>query len=241
MLHRLAAVLLLALGLSGCLKYEYEHEFWLRVDGSGAVNVTGRPALWTAFKGLGNPRDPETTATREAARALFERSGLQVKRVTVTRREGRPYLFVSAEFEDVNRLSGTPAFPDLRIGLRREQDRLIVEGAWARPKDAPDVGAPDRDGLMAVRFHLPSKVFGHKNAADGVERGNILGWRQEVAQGLDGRGLDFGAEMDERSILLSTVVLFASAIAIAVLLLAGALWAVMRRVRKELTAGDPAP
>ncbi len=175
---RLAAALLLAVGLSGCLKYEYEHEFWLRVDGSGAVNVTGRPALWTAFKGLGNPRDPETTATREAARSLFERSGLQVKRVTVTRREGRPYLFVSAEFEDVNRLSGTPAFPDLRIGMRREQDRLIVEGTWARRKDAPEVGARDRDGLMAVRFHLPSKVFGHKNAADGVERGNILGWRE---------------------------------------------------------------
>ncbi|HEX9203509.1 MAG TPA: hypothetical protein VF964_06065 [Vicinamibacteria bacterium] len=238
---RLAAALLLALGLSGCLKYEYEHEFWLRVDGSGAVNVTGRPALWTAFKGLGNPRDPESTATREAARALFERSGLQVKRVTVTRREGRPYLFVSAEFEDVNRLNGTPAFPDLRIGLRQERDRLVLEGTWARPRDAPDVGARDRDGLMAVRFHLPSKVFGHKNAADGVERGNILGWRQEVAQGLDGRGLDFGAEMDERSILLSTVVLFASAIAIAVLLLAGALWAVMRRGRRELTAGDSAP
>ena len=231
---RLAAALLLAVGLNGCLKYEYEHEFWLRVDGSGAVNVTGRPALWTAFKGLGNPRDPESTATREAARALFERSGLQVKRVTVTRREGRPYLFVSAEFEDVNRLSGTPAFPDLRIGLRREQDRLVVEGTWARPQDAPDVGARDRDGLMAVRFHLPSKVFGHKNAADGVERGNILGWRQEVAQGLDGRGLDFGAEMDQRSILLSTVVLFASAIAVALLLLAGVLWAVVRRGRREL-------
>jgi len=238
---RLAAALLLAVGLNGCLKYEYEHEFWLRVDGSGAVNVTGRPALWTAFKGLGNPRDPESTATREAARALFERSGLQVKRVTVTRREGRPYLFVSAQFEDVNRLNGTPAFPDLRIGLRQERDRLVLEGTWARPRDAPDVGARDRDGLMAVRFHLPSKVFGHKNAADGVERGNILGWRQEVAQGLDGRGLDFGAEMDERSILLSTVVLFASAIAIAVLLLAGALWAVMRRGRRELTAGDSAP
>ncbi len=237
---RLAAALLLAVGLNGCLKYEYEHEFWLRVDGSGAVNVTGRPALWTAFKGLGNPRDPESTATREAARALFERSGLQVKRVTVTRREGRPYLFVSAQFEDVNRLNGTPAFPDLRIGLRREQDRLLLEGSWARAKHAPDVGARDRDGLMAVRFHLPSKVFGHKNAADGVERGNILGWRQEVAQGLDGRGLDFGAEMDERSILLSTVVLFASAIATAVLLLAGALWAVVRRGRKQLTAGDSA-
>jgi len=240
MLHRLAAALLLALGLSGCLKYEYEHEFWLRVDGSGAVNVTGRPALWTAFKGLGNPRDPDTTATRDAVRALFERSGLQVKRVTLTRREGRPYLFVSAEFADVNRLNGTPAFPDLRIGLRREQDRLVLEGTWARPKDAPDVGARDRDGLMAVRFHLPSKVFGHKNAAEGVERGNILGWRQEVAQGLDGRGLDFGAEMDERSILLSTVVLFATAIVIALLLLGGGLWAVVRRGRRDIAAGGSA-
>ena len=240
MLHRLAAALLLALGLPGCLKYEYEHEIWLRVDGSGAVKVTGRPALWTAFKGLGNPRDPDTTATRDAVRALFERSGLQVKRVTVTRREGRPYLFVSAEFADVNRLNGTPAFPDLRIGLRREQDRLVLEGTWARPKDAPDVGARDRDGLMAVRFHLPSKVFGHKNAAEGVERGNILGWRQEVAQGLDGRGLDFGAEMDERSILLSTVVLFASAIAIALLLLGGGLWAVVRRGRRDIAAGGSA-
>jgi hypothetical protein len=240
MLLRLAAALLLAASLSGCLKYEYEHEFWLRVDGSGAVNVTGRPALWTAFKGLGNPRDPDATATRDAVRALFERSGLQVKRVTLTRREGRPYLFVSAEFADVNRLNGTPAFPDLRIGLRREQDRLVLEGTWARPQDAPDVGARDRDGLMAVRFHLPSKVFGHKNAAEGVERGNILGWRQDVAQGLDGRGLDFGAEMDERSILLSTVVLFASAIAIALLLLGGGLWALVRRGRKDIAAGGSA-
>ncbi len=239
MLSRLSAALLLAVGLTGCLKYEFEHEFWLRVNGSGAVNLTGRPALWTAFKGLGNPRDPDSTATKDAVRALFERSGLQVKRVTLTRRDGRPYLFVSAEFEDVNRLNGTPAFPDLRIGLRREQDRLVLEGTWARPKDAPDVGARDRDGLMAVRFHLPSKVFGHKNAADGVERGNILGWRQAVAEGLDGHTLDFGAEMDERSILLSTVVLFASAIAIAVLLLMGALWAVMRRGRKDLEAGGP--
>lgn len=239
MLSRLSAALLIAVGLSGCLKYEFEHEFWLRVNGSGAVNVTGRPALWTAFKGLGNPRDPDSTATKDAVRALFERSGLQVKRVTLTRREGRPYLFVSAEFEDVNRLNGTPAFPDLRIGLRREKDRLVLEGTWARPKDAPDVGARDRDGLMAVRFHLPSKVFGHKNAADGVERGNILGWRQRVAEGLDGHALEFGTEMDVRSILLSTVVLFASAIAIAVLLLMGALWAVMRRGRRDLEAGPP--
>jgi hypothetical protein len=71
-----------------------------------------------------------------------------------------------------------------------------------------------------------------------VERGNILGWRQDVAQALDGGGLDFGAEMDDRSILLSTVMLFSSAILLAVLLLGGVLFLVVRRGRKDLAAGQ---
>ena len=45
MLARLAAFLLLAAGLRGCVAYEYDHEFWLKVDGSGSVYVTGRPEL----------------------------------------------------------------------------------------------------------------------------------------------------------------------------------------------------
>ena len=234
MLPRLAAALLLAAALRGCLTYEYEHEFWLRVDGSGTVNVTGRPALWTAFKGLGRPEDPEGTATMESARALFERSGLRVKRVTLTRRRGQSYLFVSADFADVGRLSYTPAFPDLRLSLWREGGRLQLEGSWQRPLDTPEIGGRDRDGLMAVRFHLPSKVYSHRNAAEGVERGNILAWRQDTAAALDGGRLDLGAEMDERSILVSTVLLFAGAVVLAVLLLALGLWAIVRRGRRDL-------
>jgi hypothetical protein len=234
MLPRLAVGLLMVVTLPGCLTYEYEHEFWLRVDGSGAVNVTGRPALWTAFKGLGSPEDPDGTATKEAVRELFERSGLRVKRVTLTRRRGQPYLFISAEFSDVSRLSYTPAFPDLRVALQVDGGRLRLEGSWQRPLDAPDIGERDREGLMAVRFHLPSRVYGHRNAADGVERGNILAWRQEVSAGLDGKRLDFGAVMDEHSILFSTVILFAGAVILAVLLLSLALWAIIRRGRRDL-------
>jgi hypothetical protein len=238
MVFRLAAVLFLVVSLRGCLTYEFEHEFWLRVDGSGTVNVTGRPGLWTALKGLGSPEDPDGTATPEAVRELFERSGLEVERVTLTRRRGQPYLFVSAEFRDVNRLSYTPAFPDLRVSLLREARRLHLEGSWQRPLDAPDVGDRDRDGLMAVRFHLPSKIYGHRNAADGVERGNILAWRQEVNAALAGGRLEFGAVMDERSILFSTVLLFAGAIVLAALLLALALWAAIRRGRRDLEHTD---
>jgi hypothetical protein len=233
MIPRLAAALLLVTALRGCLTYEYEHEVWLRVDGSGAVNVTGRPALWTAFKSLPlDESDPD--AMKKAARALFERSGLSVKRVTVTKRRGHRYLFVSAEFEDVNRISYTPAFPDLRMGLRREGGRLMLDGSWQRPIEALPGGEKDREGLVAVRFHLPSKVYGHRRAADGVERGNILGWRQETAAALDGGRLEFGADMDERSILSSTVKLFVGAVVLAVVLLALALWAVVRQGRKDL-------
>jgi hypothetical protein len=92
---------------------------------------------------------------------------------------------------------------------------------------------------MAVRFHLPSKVYGHRRAADGVERGNILGWRQDVAAALDGGRLEFGADMDERSILSSTVMLFAGAVVLAVVLLAAALWAAVRQGRKDLERLPP--
>jgi hypothetical protein len=174
--------------------------------------------------------------TKEALRELFERSGLRVNRVTLTRRGGRPYLFVSADFDDLNALRGTPAFPDLDLRLVRDGERLRLDGAWSRPPGAPDVGPRDRDGLMAVRFHLPSKVFEHKNATRGVERGNIVGWEQDVAAARDGRPLPFGAVMDQRSILGSTVALFSAAIVLALLTLGLGLYAVFRKGHRERAA-----
>jgi hypothetical protein len=231
MLARLAACLLLAAGLRGCVTYEYEHEFWLRVDGSGTVNVTGRPELWTAFKGPA-AANPQGTPTRESVRALFERSGLSVKRVTLTTRDGRQYLFVSADFKDLNALRGTPAFPDFEnLSVGREGERLSLYGIWKRPASRTEKA--EDDGLMAVRFHLPSKVYEHKNAMDGVERGNIVGWRQEVGQALAGRRLEVGALMDPRSILVSTVGLFAIAIVGGLSVLAAGLYLAFRKGRRE--------
>jgi hypothetical protein len=237
---RIATLLSLAALLQGCLVYEYEHEFWLRVDGSGTVYVTGRPGLWSAFKGLGRPDALEATVTRDAARALFERSGLRVRRVTLTRRDGRPYLFVSADFDDVNKLSGTPAFPDLKVGLRPEGERQRLEGTWVRAGGSPDPDSGDKQGLMAVRFHLSAKVYEHKNAIEGVERGNIVAWRQDVAQALGGGRLEFGATMDRRSILHSTVGLFALAIGLGLGILGLTLYLVFRRGQRRTGPLDPA-
>jgi hypothetical protein len=86
---------------------------------------------------------------------------------------------------------------------------------------------------MAVRFHLPSQVYEHKNAFAGVERGNIVSWRQDMRAALAGGGLDFGAVIDNRSILLSTVLLFVAAIALALAILGGLLYWTMRRGRAK--------
>jgi hypothetical protein len=228
---RAGALLLVVLLARGCLVYEYEHEFWLRVDGSGSVYVTGRPPLWTAFKEL-RGLDADEGRIRDAARALFEGSGLRVRRVTITHRGGRPYLFVAADFDDVNRLSGSPAFPDLDVSLARRGDRLELAGEWRKPRAAPGVGSSERDGLMALRFHLPSRIYEHRNASDGVERGNIVSWRQDVSAALGGEAVAFGASMDERSILGSTVTLFAWAIAGALAILAGGLYLAFRKGKK---------
>jgi hypothetical protein len=225
------AICLLALAAAGCTRYEYEHELWLKVDGSGSLYITGRPALWTAFKGVGRPEDPEKTISNDALRRLFERSGLRVRRVLRTKRAGHTYYFVSADFKDVNALGGTPAFPDLTLTLRPEGGQLRVDGTWSRPPQAP---VAERDGLMAVRLHLPSKVHEHKNAFFGVERGNILTWRQDVAQGLAGQRLELGARMDRRSILLSTVTLFGEAVLAAVAFVALLLYLAYRRGRRLL-------
>jgi hypothetical protein len=229
---RLLAVALLAVVSRGCVRYEYEHEFWLRVDGSGRVYVTGRPELWAAFKGLPVPADVPEDALRDSARALVSSSGLRVRRVTVTHRDGRPYLFVSADFDDIRTLGGTPAFPDLRLSLTRHEGRLVLEGGWSRPEGPPRTIA-DPSGLMAVRFHLPSRIYAHRNASLGVERGNIVSWTQDLNAALGGRPLAVGATIDSRSILGSTVTLFAAAIASAILILGLGLWLAARRGSRQ--------
>ena len=234
-MSRSVLALLLALSLRGCVVYEFEHEFWIRVDGSGSVNVTARPELWAAMKGLGGATSSDEDAAMQAVRGLFESSGLRVRRVTLTHRAGRPYVFVAADFTDVNRLAGTPAFPDLALSVRPEGENLRMDGRWSRPPGLPDVPLESRDGLMAVRFHLPSKVYSHRNAFAGVERGNIVAWRETVTEGLAGRPLDVGALIDRRSILRSTIGLFAIAIVLALGILATVLWWVVRKGRKAQT------
>jgi hypothetical protein len=225
----------LGLGTRGCVTYEFDQEFWLRVDGSGSTTVTAPPWVWVAFKRIGDPRDPEGTVTPEVARAAFEASGLRVQNARRVTRQGRTYVSVTAGFADLNRLSGGAAFPDLVMNLTREGQRLRFFGVWRRPIPSPSAVGPDR-GVMAVRFHLPSRVYDHRNATDGVERGNILSWKQDLRSGISGAPIDFGATIGDESILGSTLRLFLLAALAAGTLIALLLYVLSRRAARPRRA-----
>jgi hypothetical protein len=91
-----------------------------------------------------------------------------------------------------------------------------------------------------VRFHLPSRVEEHHNAFAGVERGNIVSWRQSVAQGLAGQPLAFGAVMHRQSILMATVALFLEAILAAAAVVSLLLYLTYRKGKRLLEAEERA-
>jgi len=231
-LIRLLSVLLLAASFRGCVTYEFEHEFWINTDGSGSFVVTAPPWIWNAVKNVGDPTNLDATVNEQTVGALFQDPGILNPRVLKVRRQGRAYITVTATFSSLNALVGTRAFPDLVVALRREGDRLRLFGVWRRPQRS-GAASGEESGLMAVRFHLPSEIFEHRNASLGVERGNILSWRQDLRGGMAGAPLDFGATLGTTSVLRTTLGLFALAVLAALGIVAGVLLLFTRRGRRR--------
>lgn len=225
---RLLSILVLAASLRGCATYEFEHEIWIKTDGSGSFVVTAPPWVWNAIKNVGDARNLEATVNEQTVGAIFVDPAIQKPRVKQVTRGGRPYITVAADFADVNHLVGTRAFPDLVVALRREGQRLRFFGVWRRPPSSGTAQGDD-SGLMAVRFHMPSEIFDHRTATAGVERGNILSWTQGLSAGIAGVPLDFGATLGTTSVLWATLGLFALAVVSALGLIAGLYYFLARR------------
>ena len=212
------------------MAYEFEHEFWLRTDGSGSFVVTAPPWVWNAVKNVGEEKNLDATVNEQSVAALFQTASISNLRVRKVTRDGRPYITAAADFADVNALAGSPAFPDLEIALRPEGEKLRLAGVWRRPATSGRAQGDDA-GLMAVRFHLPSEIFEHRNAFQGVERGNIVSWRQDLHRGLTGSPIDFGATMGSTSVLSATLGLFGLAILTGLAIMGAALYFFARRGR----------
>ena len=228
------AVVLTACGGSGRIlarEYEYEEQLYPALDGSAILNVSSSVAALVALRGVDLDINPRARLDRNKVRALFQAPGVEVRSVSTSRRNGRRFVHLRVETEDVRRLAGVAPLAWSRYQLDRQPDQLQYRQDIGAPTRKPvgDVGWTGEE-VVGFRLHLPSRIQFH-NAPGEIERGNILTWEQPLTDRLKGTPLDLQVRMDTDSIFARTLVLFTSTIIAAGFTLALAVWWISRRGR----------
>jgi hypothetical protein len=246
-LARLAAALTLASVLAACggagfgRQYEYEQDVYVDLDGSATVVVNASLPALVALNGVQLPTEPTTRIDRDDVRHAFESGVTDVTRVSRPwRRRGRRFIQVRLEVDDIRQLSKAAPFSGFRYELAGTEGRIVFRGTveGGAKQEVPRVGW-DGTELVAVKLHLPSRVYFHNvrdfatNETGGVERGNILRWEQRLSDRLAGRPIEMEVRMDQESILNRTLWLFAGSFAAAMALLGSVIWMTVRRGRQR--------
>lgn len=234
MLLRVALLLALVVSAScaGALKkdYEYEEELYIDVNGSATLNVNASVASVVALRGAALTVDPRARLDRELVRAFYEGPGARVARVSLSRRDGRRFLHVGVEVDDLRQLRRLAPFAWSSYRFDRKGDVLDFRQTVGVPagREVGEVGWTGAE-LVAFRIHVPSVITFHNAPSKTTERGNILEWEQPLADRLRGEPLDIQVQMQPESILYSTLLLFAATVVAAAFTFAVAIWWVMRR------------
>jgi hypothetical protein len=211
-------------------KYEYEEEIYVDLDGSATVYVNAAVPALVALRGVDLPLDASARLDRTAVRATFETPVTRVVNVSTSRRDGRRYVHVRLEVDDIRRLSEAGPFSWSSYGLLVTDDAAEYTqrvGAPAR-RPVPDVGWTGSE-LVAFRLHLPSRVTFHNSPTREVRRGNIIVWEQPLAERLQGAPIEIGVRMDSESILATTLLLFGAMMVLVALTFAAFVWFIRSR------------
>ena len=227
---------LLASACGGVLKkeYEYEEELYLSLDGSAQLNVNASVASLVALRGARFDVSPRARVDREQVRALFAGPGVTVATPTFSRRDGRRFVHVRLDVDDIRALPRLAPFSWSSYRFDRQGDVFTFQQVVG-PSAAhaiPDVGWTGGE-IVAFRLHVPSKIDFHNSPSREVERGNILEWEQPLDARLKGERLDLEVHMQPETILYTTLMLFGSTILAAAAAFAVVIWWLVRR------GGDP--
>ena len=219
-------------------QYEYEEELYLDLDGSATLNLNASVPALVALHGADLPTDARARLDRDRVRALFAYPGSDVT-LSTSRRDGRRFVHVSVQVDDVRRLAQIRMFGWSTYDFRRDSDRIDFNQVIgpSRGRDVGDVGW-DGSELIAFRMHLPSEILFHNSSAD-VRRGNILEWEQPLSARSGGEPLELRVQMAPESILYTTLLLFGSTVVAAALTFAAVVWWLARRGRHTDIAESP--
>ncbi len=245
---RLLAAAALLVTLSACggrgfgRQYEYDQQIYLNADGSAAVMLNASVPALIVLHGLTLNPEARARIDRDAVRAIVSEPGLEITRVSRPwRRNGRQFIQIRAEIDDVGRLGSTRLFRGSTYGVATtaEGTREYRQLVGAPSGTPPAATGWDGSELVAFKLHLPSRVHAHNvrvletNQTGTVERGNILTWEQRLSDRLQGKPIDMRVSMEGGSILYRTLSLFALSFGAAIVLLGGIVWMVIRRGRRR--------
>ena len=218
-------------------QYEYEEEVYLSLDGTATVYVNSSLAALNALRGTTFEAGPTARVDAAAIRAWFNSPTTRVTRVSQSRRNGRRYVHVRLDTDDVRRLSEVAPFAWSKYDFHRDGDLFVYRqtvGDSATRGEAARIW--NGREIVAFRLHLPSKIRYHNTRPE--VRGNILGWEQSLAERLHGKPLLLEARMDPQSILYRTLWLFASTVVAVAIAFVFVIWWAMRRGRSSGESGD---
>ena len=231
-----AAIVTTSLAAAGCSRaagffrqYEYEEEMYLSLDGTATVYVNASIPALNALRGTSFDASPAARVDRAGVRAYFSSPQTHVAWVRTSRRNGRRFVHVRVEVDDVRRLGEAAPFAWSRYGLqpRAELMQYLQNVGAPAGKAVGNVGWTGRE-LVAFRLHLPSKIAWHNTGTD-VRRGNILVWEQPLRDRLNGVPLAMEARMETQSILYRTLWLFGMTFVAVAAAFAAVIWWVLRR------------
>ncbi len=119
-------------------QYEYEEEMYLSLDGSATVYVNASIPALNALRGTSFDATPNARFDRDEYRRYFSSSHTHVTRVTTSRRNGRRFVHVRLDVDDVRRLGEAPPFAWSTYRFDREGDLFAFKQTVdAGPKAAP--------------------------------------------------------------------------------------------------------
>jgi hypothetical protein len=240
------AIVVLSIASGACgsglfRQYEYEEEMYLSLDGSATLYVNSSIAALNALRGTAFDPNPSGRFDREPFQRYFSTAHTRVTRVTSSRRNGRRFVHVRVEVDDVRRLGEAAPFSWSTYRFDRVDDRFRYQQTVGPAAGVGDNGSHrERAALnaawsggesVAFRLHLPSKIEFH-NTGRAIGRGNSLVWEQPLADRLHGAPLDLEARMQTQSILYRTLWLFALTFVTVALAFAAVIWWIVRRGRK---------
>jgi hypothetical protein len=211
-------------------KYEYEEEVYVELDGSATVYVNAAVPALVALRGVDLPLDPAARLDRQDVRAIFESPVSRVANVSTSRRDGRRYVHVRLDVDDIRRLGEAPVFAwsIYRFDVSGESTRYAQAVGAAAGRDVGNVGWSGAE-LVAFRLHLPSRVSFHNSPSKEILRGNIIVWAQPLDERRQGAPLEIEVRMDSESILASTLLLFGSMILLVAITFALFIWFIRSR------------